>query len=124
MKASNILGINYSSAKTIIRAYKESGKIYKNPKKSRVRSQKKNDNSRINHKRFHCHKVTDTPFYMLSPTFDFSAYKEPIAHLFGLMHTRKVKMIEELQKKITLPLPKNFSSQKQEARDKKKRASI
>jgi len=124
MKASKILNINYSTAKTIIRTYKEKGAIYKSPKESRERSKKKNDNSRTNHKEFHCHKVTDTPFYTLCPTFDFSAYKEPIADSFALMYTKKVKMIEELQKKITLPLPRNFSTQKQEARGKKKRTSI
>lgn len=123
MKASNILGVNYSSAKTIMRTYKEKGRIYKKLTRDRGKGRKARGNLGTDNLALYINKTLGSRCNMLQPIFDFSVYREPIATLFTVMCRKYLKMMEEMSNKITLPLPNNFYLHKSGIGDKGGRTS-
>lgn len=112
-QASKALGINYSSAKTIMRTYKEKGRIRKkltrDRKKRAARSPLGNE---VFQKSPSPQPISRDPTNSCTqtslPTFDLSVYGDQIKNLFMKRYGEKVRSFEDVSRRLTLPVPENF----------------
>jgi len=109
MKASSLLKINYSTAKTIMKTYKDKGRIHKKLTRDKIKKVRQiHGNVETGYLSLIVNKPFMPHYFIFQPRFDFSVYRQPIENCFMAMCRRQAKMIEEFYKKMTLPMPKNF----------------
>ena len=111
-----VLGINYSSAKTIMRTYKEKGRIFKKLTRDRKRCftrQKwhlRGQGAGSNEPQQKMSQPTrnDTLDLAIDSKFDFGVYHEKIISSFMTRYTRRLKAFEKMSATLALPVPGNF----------------
>ncbi|MDR3547106.1 MAG: hypothetical protein P4M11_02310 [Candidatus Pacebacteria bacterium] len=121
-QASKALGINYSSAKTIMRTYKEKGRIHKKLTRDRKRrlslkvptqstpgsSEAMRPATSITTRSTPSGSV-DQAGEAQGPRFDFAPYPQMIEASFAIRYEAKLENFEKAAATLTLPIPHSFS---------------
>ena len=111
-QASKKLGINYSSAKTIMRTYKEKGRIYKKLTRDRKKRSIRHFGNEIFQKIQPAAPLSqernELEHDSSHPTFDLSVYSLIIKETFMARYTEKMRTYESVTQRLTLPVPDQF----------------